>query len=1246
MRYRHLRRTVIAVLATTAFILLLGLLLRTVLEAGPTRRAAIRWIERAAAAYGAELAIDDLHWGLLPPRVHLEGVELGTPSVRAEVESFAVDLGRVWLTRRTVELGTVAARGVRLSMQGMPATAPRGGRGLTLKIRHLQVSDLSFEGSDLPGNLALALDHLRAGWSAENGATRGFADIPAASVQVGRMMPIEAAVHARFELAAGALDLSSFRVAGEGFELAGRGRVAAGAARIEASGPLDVAWLDRLIRTRGLLGGSAEVSVTLDTASPNLLRAEVRAPHLEAAGFPLDRVEGRLELGRRTLRGTLERAGFHSGTLSGSYRLDDIGGSWAHEVDLDGAGISLAGFLADLRIESAGLGSRFGFELEGAWKGKSIAEGEGRAVIDLLPAAAGLPVAGELGIELHGDGQLRFAAADLAVGDSRARWQGTLALGSWEPAWSIAADPANFGQILPLVNAWVGAAVLPEEIAGAGTLEVNLSGPFTDLMVSARIDAQPLSLPPITIDRLVADAAISGPLLRIGSARLQIGDGVGEVEGGLRWDEAAGDEQLDLKLRGSHIPLATVASWVGLEAWVDSGRISFDGRLSGPFLAPRGSWLADLESLGIGGIELGTATTPVALEDGRFICRDLHTSSGLRAALTWDVPGKGLTAGLGWPGMSMAPLGSPLTTLMGHTADVSLELDLPFGERPTGELRAVSDRARVLVAAGRDEVEAEAVVGGALEARASLLRETDGRLHGRGEIMMLSARSVLELLAPDSGVPLSGTGRASFDLDWGDQPLPRLDGRLEELELQLAEQPVRLIEPAAFTVSSDGFLVPGLRLRAREDELFARWAIDSDGGLRGNVSGTMDALALRFLLPDWEPAGRATGVVEILGTTEAPLFEGIAEIRRGSFRLPGTRTILSQVEGVALLSSGEIVLEGVDFRLMGGRARCSGRIFERDGTITLAIGGTASGVRFEVMPALEARLSGDWRLSGPVDDLGLSGEITVDRMNLDSKESVANVLLSWLDNAGRPAAEGGLRLDLQVEAEETIDLRSPFIRLNGSASLDVTGTSNSPGLVGQIEILEGGEATLLGNRYEIERASLSFSNPRAIEPFVDLQASTWIQEYQVTVNLSGTFDNMVSTAASTPPLSTPEIYSLLGVGQRRSDLGAGAVGLGVASSLLTNELTSVLSQRTQLLLPVDQVRVDPFAATSTGNPTARLSVIKQLTPSWTVILQTTLSGEREQIVTSRWYLAPGLFIEAAQSEDESLSLDLKLRRSY
>ncbi len=68
VRYRHLKRTVIAVLATVAFVLLFGLVIRTILEAPPTRRMAINWLEQLARGYGAELEIDRPALGHLAPQ--------------------------------------------------------------------------------------------------------------------------------------------------------------------------------------------------------------------------------------------------------------------------------------------------------------------------------------------------------------------------------------------------------------------------------------------------------------------------------------------------------------------------------------------------------------------------------------------------------------------------------------------------------------------------------------------------------------------------------------------------------------------------------------------------------------------------------------------------------------------------------------------------------------------------------------------------------------------------------------------------------------------------------------------------------------------------------------------------------------------------------------------------------------------------------------------------------------------------
>jgi autotransporter translocation and assembly factor TamB len=1238
---------VIAVLATVAFLLLFGLAVRAVFEAEATRQLARRWLEESAADYGAELEIGDLHWGLLPPSLRLREVRFSGAGVDAEVDAVQVDLARIRLTQRTVELGRVAASGVRLSLTGLPRA--EGGRRpqLKVRVRQLALDDLEFEGVDFPGKIALNLEGVRSSWSTEDDESRGFAEVAKARLEIGKMAPIEFSLLTRFVLDDDGVDFSNYRIESAGFEFRGRGRVGTGGTRLEVGGPLDIDWLDGFVRTRGLLEGAADIGVVLDTRAPALIVADINARHLEVARLPLEDLEGRLELANKSVRGTLTRARFHGGNLRGNYELGDLGPRFSHSVHLEGEGLSLTGLLDNLRVESAGLAATIDLRADGRWNGRAFPAGNGNAALLLRGATPGVPVSGAVDVALTGEGFLLFDAQSLAIGQSNARWQGALTLGTWRPSWSIAVGPAVFSEIGPMVNAWVGSTVLPESLEGTGELQVDLSGAFSELTVNARVDAEPMALDRIRFDRLVADMTIAGSMLRLGSARYQVADGFGEIEGGLTWNPAAGDDQIDLQTRGRRIPLEAVATWIDLDQWVDSGTISFSGALAGPIASPTGSWRLNIDDPVLGGLDLGNAATTVTLADGRFSSFDLSCDHGLQGDLFWNVHAAEVGGKLFWRQMPLAFMGEEVQHLAGNTADVNLDFRLPFGERPTVVLQAASDHAQVDIQGEADSVEITAEILGALEARATLDRDEAGGLYGDGTVRVTSTSELLGLLAPEAGVPLTGTADATFTVDWGDELLPRFEGRLEELDVELEKQPVYLVRPAVFSLSIDGFVVPGLQLRARDDELFVRWDIDADGQLRGNVSGTMDALLLRFMLPDWEPAGRTSGIVEVLGTVDEPLFEGIAEIHRGSFRLPGTRTILSQVEGTVFLSSGDVQIEGMDFRLMGGRGRASGRIRERDDTIVLALDGTASSVRFEALPNLDSRLSGTWRLIGPVDDLLLSGDITVDRMALTTKEDVASILLAWLEGSGRgPTGDGGLNLALRVDAEESLELRNPFVRLTGSASLEVTGTSNSPGLVGQIEVLEGGEATLLGNRYEIERGSLNFSNPNAVEPFIDLQAATWIQEYQITVQISGTVDHFVTTAVSTPPLNTPDIYSLLGVGYTGRGYGTGAVGLGLASSILSSELTSVLSRRAQLALPVDQVRVDPFAADSTGNPTARLSVIKQITPEWTVILQTTLSGEREQIVVSRWYLAPGFFLEAGQHEDRSLSLDLKMRRPY
>jgi hypothetical protein len=1236
------------VLASVAFVLLLGLLFRHILNSPRTRETATGWLERLAEERGGDLDIGSMQWGLLPPRVILSDVALTDTQFAIHVDRLEVELTRLRIARRVIELRTVAASGVRLRLEGKPRTRPRRGDSLfRVVVHHLDLHDVAFEGQDLPGKLDVEIDGADLAWTTERGTPAGFLSMATARLSAPSLETIELSLRSRLLVEEG-LRFPAWYLSGEGLSLEGSGSIADGVLRLEATGNVSLDQVAEQIRNPGLLRGTARFSAAVDTGLDEIVQLELTSPQVTAAGFSAADVAARMTIERDQLSGILDSARFHGGRLSGSYRLEHLTGpTRPHRVRVAAEDISLAGLLGNLRVPTGGLAARVGIDGELAWNGRAIERGSGALNARFRRSGGGLPVRGDLELVMTPEGLLRFSADGLEVGGSVVEWQGPLSFGSWQPNWSLRASPAQLAEVATLINSLVGSQVIPSWVSGTGTLLVTLSGPWSDLVVGARLDARPLALPPVVLDQLVTEVTISGSRLALGPTRFRVGEGTGEVDGAVAWGLESGRDQLDLGIRGFRLPVATVADWVGAAGQAD-GVVSFAGGLRGPLAEPRGSWAVGFDDLTLLGQPLGGGSASVDLADGRFTARALSFEGGLEGTVWLDIA-DGLIGGhMLWPGMSLAGFGSVVSGLAGGSADLEVDFEVAPGEAVIGRLHADCPNAVVDVTADRDEVTIDATAAESTILETTLNRLGTGALEGGGTLRVEDVTTLIAQLAPGTALPLTGAASASFSVLWPPDGSPTASGTIDSIAFELDGRPVQLLSPSPFQLSARGAELEGIHLAVRSDELFARCTVGADGTLAGNIAGTLDALLLRLALPEWEPAGRATGVVEILGTIDEPRFEGIAEIQQSSFRIPNSRTILSNVDGTVLLSSSEVELDGMDFRFMQGRGRCSGTIGRTDGIIDLALNGTIQDLRYSVLPDLVAQLSGAWRLVGPTDNLEVSGDLTVDSASLRTKDDLPTLVLRWFggDSVPRPA-DGGLALDLHIEADETIELRNPSIRLVGSASLDIGGTSNRPGMVGKLEFAEGGEVTLQTLRYEVERATLTFSDPELIEPFIEIQARTFVQNYDITLRLTGTPQRLVPSVSSNPPLTEDEIYGLMAFGYRSDAATAGAMGIGLASSILSQQLAQELDRRAGLALPVDQVRVDPFAETSTGDPgAARITVVKQLSPAWTVTVQSNLSGEREEVVVSRWYLAPGIFVEASRDLDGTYGIDLKVRRQY
>ena len=92
MRYRHLRRTAIAVLAAVAFVLLLGVLAQRALTSSGVRRTAIDLAERLARERGLDLEIGSLHWGFVPPRIVARDITLTDTEFAIRCDRLEVEL--------------------------------------------------------------------------------------------------------------------------------------------------------------------------------------------------------------------------------------------------------------------------------------------------------------------------------------------------------------------------------------------------------------------------------------------------------------------------------------------------------------------------------------------------------------------------------------------------------------------------------------------------------------------------------------------------------------------------------------------------------------------------------------------------------------------------------------------------------------------------------------------------------------------------------------------------------------------------------------------------------------------------------------------------------------------------------------------------------------------------------------------------------------------------------------------------
>ena len=141
----------------------------------------------------------------------------------------------------------------------------------------------------------------------------------------------------------------------------------------------------------------------------------------------------------------------------------------------------------------------------------------------------------------------------------------------------------------------------------------------------------------------------------------------------------------------------------------------------------------------------------------------------------------------------------------------------------------------------------------------------------------------------------------------------------------------------------------------------------------------------------------------------------------------------------------------------------------------------------------------------------------------------------------------------------------PGAELEAEADLRVRGTWEHPIILGHIHVLSG-DLLFHGNRYHVARGDINFANPFRLDPAVNVEASTTIQQYEITLNFTGPASKLTLAYRSDPPLPGNDIVTLLALGTTSSEgssrsAGNAQSGTSGASTLVSEAVSSQVGGR-------------------------------------------------------------------------------------
>lgn len=522
------------------------------------------------------------------------------------------------------------------------------------------------------------------------------------------------------------------------------------------------------------------------------------------------------------------------------------------------------------------------------------------------------------------------------------------------------------------------------------------------------------------------------------------------------------------------------------------------------------------------------------------------------------------------------------------------------------------------------------------------------------DVRALPVAAVLANVIPTQGAKVGGEIAAHVDLKGPIESPSQIEAHLEipAFNMTYGSAHLELARPLRADLHDGELTVASTQIRGTGANLTFAGRVPIRGVATGyslSANGSLDVATLQTLVPGIRSSGQINLHLNSEGTSSQPNMRGQLQFKDVALSTEASPIGIEDLNGQVNVSGSRAEIANLSGTAGGGKISATGFV-SYGHEMAFNLGLNAQSVRIRYPEGLRSILSGQINVRGNPGDSNLTGRILVDRLSFTQAFDLANFAGYFSeDSTGSPSSrfERHMKLSVAVQSAQQLELASSKVSMAGSANLNVRGTLADPVLLGRIA-LTGGEVFFLGKRFEVQNGTIDFGNPARTEPVLRLYIGTTIEQYKITLNLSGPVDRLRTNYTSEPSLPPADIVHLLAFGNTSEEAASAPTQSAAmsAESVVAQGVSSQVAGKLENLTGISQLSIDPLAVNSQGNPGAQVAIQERVTGSLLLTFSTDVTSTQSQTVELQYDLDKRTSVTVLRDQNGGYGIELRVHKVF